>query len=156
MRTLVITLCFNIILAFSSLAFNDTIFADALEAASLLYEQGEDKNYIEVEVVIHDEISQAYPNAAITNITGDDESLVNALKECIFVREGAYGEHISMTQQEEFAQKMLAVFSRFGSLSFYKISRNPVINIFPVDTTTCALAVRQDDLTVVFQGGPTD
>jgi hypothetical protein len=156
MRTFIISFFVIAISGYCSQAFNDSFFVDALESASVLYAQGEDKNYIEVEVVIQDNLSQAYPNAEITNITQHDESLLNALKDCVFVREGAYGEHINALQQEEFAQKMLQVFSRFSSLSFYKISGNPVINVFPLNTSTCAVAVRQDDLMVVFQGGPSD
>lgn len=141
---------------FSSLAIDNDFFVSSFEKAHELYDQGVDHNFIEYAVELHDQISQRYPKSEISEITQSTDAVIEALKECVFSLNGAYGEHISKNQQEEFAQEMLRLFIKKGDLRLYKISRDPVLNIFPLGTTHCGLALRLDDLTVIFQGGPSD
>ena len=156
MKKLAIVIC--TLLTWSALAapIQVDLLSKIYGMAEGLYAIGNDNNWIG-QVILNKKDFYRRINTNIATPLNTHKKVHNAVKECVFFADGAYGPHLSTSQQEMITEALayeLDLTRRNHLIRLYKVNNIGVDDfLFAPD---CVLVVKQNSKYLLLQGGTMD
>ncbi len=122
--------------------------------ATAYYSFGDDNNYLETALVNSSDFDFIKSKKII-----EPNEIINSIKECVFMQQGAYGDHLSEELQDRIAERMSRFIQENQNSALYKSSMNQIeLGISSLFNAPCILAIedRTFNRVLLMQGGTSD
>lgn len=85
---------------YASASISDLLLHDLVTIADAYYDLGIDNNYLDMKLMPADDFKERYSMSAMSLQYSKIKELATAIKQCVFMAKGAYGEHMDEELQE--------------------------------------------------------
>lgn len=140
------------------LSYASTVLHDLDIVAQAYTHLGEDNNYIS-SMKISYKLFLPYKSQAV-EIFKKDESLADALSQCVFMQRGAYGEHFDNDSLDNIVNGFLTVIQKQMrakiDLSFYRIPAQIIGIASGIFNAPCVLAIVHNERVLLLQAAAMD
>lgn len=149
-------LLFLLLVANASLA--NTILESVLEQTASVYDKGEGNNFIESIMLPTSLVGEQFSTIPMREVGADYDSLFVVVKECIMLTKSAYTfyPHLTAAMQKEFSEELTRVLLLQKGLRFYQLDGEHVVDEGALETSACAMGVREGEMMLIMQSGTMD
>jgi hypothetical protein len=151
---------YNTFLLIVTIMFSYNIWAGSLiedikTKAANYYELGEDNNYIDSEIIYSTSFEEQRKISEKIPLDFNSKKLMKAIKECVFMKKGAYGDHLSQELHNLIATKFADSLLLLNKITVYRFSPQEKFFINSL-YAPCVLAIEHKEKVLLLQGALMD